>query len=137
MPMVLEIKSPKNDCRRFFSTFANFEKNKNRQTFWTCISKTTHPKVSFGKIKWNLIFLVLSGDSRPLLTFALKQAVGLAASVCLRNRSQFMNGVQLLISIFGYHSNWMVRLFLFIHKLKLSFNDVIWSSEDSTWLFYY
>ena len=56
MPMLLEIKSPKNECRRFFSTFANFEKNKNRQTFWTCISKTTHPKVSFGKIKWNLIF---------------------------------------------------------------------------------
>ena len=56
MPMFLDIKSPKNECRRFFSTFANFEKNKNRQTFWTCISKTTHPKVSFGKIKCNLIF---------------------------------------------------------------------------------
>ena len=39
MPMFLEIKSPKNECRRFFSTFANFEKNKNRQTFWTCISR--------------------------------------------------------------------------------------------------
>lgn len=38
-----------------------------------------------------------------------KQAVGMAAAICLRNRSQFMNGVQLLISIFGYHSNWMVR----------------------------
>ena len=56
MHVFLEIKSPKNECRRFFSTFANFEKNKNRQTFRTCISKTTHPKVSFGKIKWNLIF---------------------------------------------------------------------------------
>ena len=32
------------------------KKIKNRQTFWTCISKTTHSKVSFGKIKWNLIF---------------------------------------------------------------------------------
>ena len=46
MPMCLETKSPKNECRRFFSTIANFEKNKNRQTFWTCISKTTHPKVT-------------------------------------------------------------------------------------------
>ena len=36
--------------------FREFWKNKNRQTFWTCISKSTHPKVSFGKIKWNLIF---------------------------------------------------------------------------------
>ena len=54
--MFLEIKSPKIECRRFFSTFANFEKNENCQTFWTCISKTNHPKVSFGKIKWNLIF---------------------------------------------------------------------------------
>ena len=55
MPMFSEIKSPKNECQRFFSTFLNFEKNKNRQTFWTCISKTTHPKVSFSKIKANLI----------------------------------------------------------------------------------
>ena len=54
--MFLQIKLPKNDCRRFFSTFVNFEKNKNRKTFWTCISKTTDPKVAFGKIKWNLIF---------------------------------------------------------------------------------
>lgn len=38
-----------------------------------------------------------------------KQAVRMAAAICLRNRSQFMNGVQLLIRIFGYHSNWMVR----------------------------
>ena len=56
MHIFLEIKSPKNECWRFSSTFANFEKNKNRQTFWICISKTTHPKVSFSKIKWNLIF---------------------------------------------------------------------------------
>ena len=52
----LEIKLLKNDCRWFFSTFANFEQNKNCKTFWTCISKTTHPKVSFGKIKWNFFF---------------------------------------------------------------------------------
>ena len=32
------------------------KKIKNCQTFWTCISETTHPKVSCGKIKWNLIF---------------------------------------------------------------------------------
>lgn len=37
-----------------------------------------------------------------------KQAVGMAAAICLRNRSPYMNGVQLLLSIFGYHSNWMV-----------------------------
>ena len=36
--------------------FREFWKNKNRQTFWTCISKTTHPKVPFSKIKWNLTF---------------------------------------------------------------------------------
>jgi len=38
-----------------------------------------------------------------------QQAVGMAAAISLRNRSRFMNGVQLFISILGYHSNWMVR----------------------------
>lgn len=32
-----------------------------------------------------------------------KQAVGMSAAICLRNHSKFRNGVQLLISIFGYH----------------------------------
>lgn len=38
-----------------------------------------------------------------------RQAVGMAAAICLSNRSPYMNGVKLLLSIFGYHSNWMVR----------------------------
>ena len=45
---------------------------------------------------------------------AWKQAVGMAAAICLRSRSHYMNGVQLLISIFGYHSNWMVRIAGFV-----------------------
>ena len=49
-------------------------------------------------------------NSRRIKNSVWKQAVGMAAAICLRNWSQFMNGVQLLISIFGYHSNWMVRL---------------------------
>ena len=48
-------------------------------------------------------------NSRRMKDSVWKQAVGMSAAVCLRNRSQCMNGVQLLISIFGYHSNWMVR----------------------------
>ena len=35
-------------------------------------------------------------------------AVGVAASVCLRNRSMFMNTLQLQISIFTYHTSWLV-----------------------------
>lgn len=35
-------------------------------------------------------------------------AVGMAAAVCLRNRSKFMNALQLLITIFNYHSGWQV-----------------------------
>ena len=35
-------------------------------------------------------------------------AVGMAAAVCLRNRSKFMNAMQLLITIFNYHSGWQV-----------------------------
>ena len=35
-------------------------------------------------------------------------AIGMAAAVCLRNRSQYMIAVQLLITVFLYHSNWLV-----------------------------
>ena len=35
-------------------------------------------------------------------------AIGMAAAVCLRNRSQYMIAVQLLITDFSYHSNWVV-----------------------------
>lgn len=35
-------------------------------------------------------------------------AVGMAASVLLRNRSPYMNAVQLMLGIFLYHSNWAV-----------------------------
>lgn len=37
-------------------------------------------------------------------------AVGVAAAVCLRNRSKFMNVVQLQMSMFTYHSSWLVSL---------------------------
>ena len=35
-------------------------------------------------------------------------AIGMAAAVCLRNRSQYTIAVQLLITDFLYHSNWLV-----------------------------
>ena len=35
-------------------------------------------------------------------------AIGMAAAVCLKNRSKFMNALQLLITIFNYHSGWQV-----------------------------
>lgn len=41
-------------------------------------------------------------------------AVGMAAAVCLRNRSRFMNALQLLITIFNYHSGWQVCISIFI-----------------------
>ena len=37
-------------------------------------------------------------------------ALGVAAAVCLRNRSMYMNAVQLQISMFIYHSSWLVSL---------------------------
>ena len=38
-------------------------------------------------------------------------AVGMAAAVLLRNRSPYMNAVQLMLGIFLYHSNWAVSTF--------------------------
>jgi len=35
-------------------------------------------------------------------------AIGMAAAVCLHHRSQYMIAVQLLITDFLYHSNWLV-----------------------------
>lgn len=35
-------------------------------------------------------------------------AVAMAAAVCLKNRSKYMNALQLLITIFSYHSGWQV-----------------------------
>lgn len=37
-------------------------------------------------------------------------AIGMAAAVCLRHRSQYMIAVQLLITDFLYHSNWLVSI---------------------------
>ncbi|CAH3154050.1 unnamed protein product, partial [Porites evermanni] len=37
-------------------------------------------------------------------------AVGMAAAVCLRNRSRYMIAVQFLITNFLYHSNWLASL---------------------------
>lgn len=36
--------------------------------------------------------------------------IAMAASICLKNRSQYMTAVQLLLTIFLYHSNWMVSI---------------------------
>ena len=46
-------------------------------------------------------------------------AVGMAASVLLRNRSPYMNAVRLMLGIFLYHSNWAVSLFtsFYFHRL--------------------
>ena len=40
-------------------------------------------------------------------------AVAMAATVCLRNRSKYMIAAQLLLTIFLYHSNWLVRVLTF------------------------
>ena len=40
-------------------------------------------------------------------------AVAMAAAVCLRNRSKYMIAAQLLLTIFLYHSNWLVRVLTF------------------------
>ncbi|XP_028410550.1 uncharacterized protein LOC114533248 [Dendronephthya gigantea] len=37
-------------------------------------------------------------------------AVGMAAAICLKNRSKYMNALQLLITIFNYHSGWQATL---------------------------
>ena len=41
------------------------------------------------------------------------RAVAMAATVCLRNRSKYMIAAQLLLTIFLYHSNWLVRVLTF------------------------
>ena len=42
-------------------------------------------------------------------------AVGMASSILLRNRSPYMNAIQLMLGIFLYHSNWAVSLNSTIH----------------------
>ena len=37
-------------------------------------------------------------------------AIAMAAAICLKNRSRYMTSVQLLITVFLYHSNWMVSI---------------------------
>lgn len=37
--------------------------------------------------------------------------IGMAAAVCMKNRSKFMTAVQLLITMFLYHSSWMVSAY--------------------------
>ena len=41
-------------------------------------------------------------------------AVGMAASILLRNQSPYMNAVQLMLGIFLYHSNWAVSILVHI-----------------------
>ena len=46
-------------------------------------------------------------------------AVGMAAAVCLKNRSKFMNLLQLHISMFTCHSSWLVCImFDVLHTFK-------------------
>ena len=44
------VTTPKNDCRRFFSTFENFEKNKNRNKTFKQTTGTMIPLVYVGSI---------------------------------------------------------------------------------------
>ena len=87
---------------------------------WLCQDNNKLLKFSFDKFNEELsskapflhaILLVGCVNGRRK-NCAWKQALGMAAAICLRNRSHYMNGAQLLLSIFGYHSNWMVRNFL-------------------------
>lgn len=48
--------------------------------------------------------------SKAPQTEVLHAGTAMAAAICLRNRSKFMSAVQLLITIFLYHSNWLVSL---------------------------
>jgi len=47
-------------------------------------------------------------NSKSRASSPTSAAIGMAAAVCLRNRSKYMIVVQLLITTFLYHSNWMV-----------------------------
>lgn len=40
-------------------------------------------------------------------------AVAMAGAVCLKNRSKYLIAVQLLITIFLYHSSWLVSSVVF------------------------
>ena len=55
-------------------------------------------------------------------------AVGMAASVFLRNRSPYMNAVQLMLGIFLYHSNWAVSLFTFLFSPTILYTDYMLTS---------
>ena len=45
--------------------------------------------------------------------------IAMAAPILLKNRSRYMTAIQLLVTIFLYHSNWMVSL-IFFSKLHLN-----------------
>ena len=49
-------------------------------------------------------------QSKAPETEVLHAGTTTAAAICLHNRSKFMSAVQLLITIFLYHSNWLVSL---------------------------
>jgi len=48
--------------------------------------------------------------SKAPQTEVLHAGTAMVVAICLRNRSKFMSAVQLLITIFLYHSNWLVSL---------------------------
>ena len=52
--------------------------------------------------------------SKAPQTEVLRAGTAMAATVCLRNRSKFMITVQLVITIFLYHSNWLVSYFQYL-----------------------
>ena len=52
--------------------------------------------------------------SKAPQTEVLRAGTAMAATVCLRNRSKFMITVQLVITIFHYHSNWLVSYFQYL-----------------------
>ena len=52
--------------------------------------------------------------------------VGMAASILLRNRSSRINAVQLMLSIFLYHSSWLVGLFFGFSQTQIMFVKSAW-----------
>ena len=72
-----------------------------------------------------LLHSVLSAASINSRSKATKEpshfaAIAMAAAVCLKNRSRYMTAVQLLVTIFLYHSNWMVGCVLNLNVFLLS-----------------
>ena len=86
-------------------------RNTNKQSM---VSFTMEKVSNELKERTPLLHSVLSAVSINRRSKAAKEkshfgAIAMAAAVCLKNRCKHMTAVQLLITIFIYHSNWMVR----------------------------